>query len=49
MFVSNFEKLNYKNVEVRCGDGFAGWKEKAPFDSVIVTAAFDKIPTPLFE
>ena len=42
-------KLDYKNVDVRSGDGFAGWKEEAPFDSIIVTAACDKVPQPLFD
>ena len=34
-------------VEVRHGDGYAGWPERAPFDAVIVTAAPPKIPKPL--
>jgi protein-L-isoaspartate(D-aspartate) O-methyltransferase len=41
------EKLNYYNVTVRAGDGFAGWPEHAPFDGIIVTAAPDEIPPPL--
>jgi protein-L-isoaspartate(D-aspartate) O-methyltransferase len=43
------KNLGYKNVEVKCGDGFAGWKEKAPFDGIVVTAACDKVPQPLFD
>jgi protein-L-isoaspartate(D-aspartate) O-methyltransferase len=43
------DSLGYKNVEVRCGDGYKGWPEKAPFDAVIVTAAPDHIPEPLKE
>jgi len=35
------------NVHVRHGDGYAGWEEAAPFDSIIVTCAPDKIPEPL--
>jgi len=34
-------------VEVRTGDGYAGWPEHAPFDAVIVTAAPAVIPEPL--
>jgi protein-L-isoaspartate(D-aspartate) O-methyltransferase len=34
-------------VEVRTGDGYAGWPEHAPFDAVIVTAAPPAIPEPL--
>ncbi len=39
--------LGYKNVYVRCGDGYQGWPEHAPFDAIIVTAAPDHIPQPL--
>ena len=41
--------LGYKNVEVRVGDGYFGWPEKAPFDSIIVTAASNHIPPALIE
>tara|TARA_Y100001934_G_scaffold185282_1_gene218818 strand:+ start:10765 stop:11040 length:276 start_codon:yes stop_codon:yes gene_type:complete len=41
--------LNYTNVFVRAGDGYAGWPEKAPFDAVIVTCAPDAIPPRLVE
>jgi protein-L-isoaspartate(D-aspartate) O-methyltransferase len=33
------ERLGYRNVDVRSGDGAQGWPEKAPFDAIIVTAA----------
>ena len=39
--------LGYSNVHVRGGDGYFGWKEEAPFDAIIVTAAADHIPPPL--
>lgn len=41
--------LGYKNVLVKGGDGYKGWPEHAPFDSIIVTAAPDHIPQPLVE
>lgn len=41
--------LGYKNVTVRCGDGYKGWKEHAPFDAIIVTAAPDHVPQPLVD
>jgi protein-L-isoaspartate(D-aspartate) O-methyltransferase len=41
--------LGIRNVEVRSGDGYAGWPEKAPFDSIIVTCAPDHIPQPLID
>ena len=41
--------LGYSNVEVRIGDGYLGWPEKAPFDGIIVTAGALEIPMPLVE
>jgi protein-L-isoaspartate(D-aspartate) O-methyltransferase len=41
------QRLAYENVEVRIGDGYQGWKEHAPFDAIIVTAAASHIPPPL--
>jgi protein-L-isoaspartate(D-aspartate) O-methyltransferase len=43
------EQLGYRNVEVRIGDGYNGWPEAAPFDSIIVTAAPAEIPKPLID
>jgi len=37
------------NVFVRHGNGYAGWREEAPFDAMIVTAAPDHIPSALVE
>jgi protein-L-isoaspartate(D-aspartate) O-methyltransferase len=42
-------RLGYENIEVRIGDGYQGWKEQAPFDAIIVTAASEQIPPPLIE
>ena len=42
-------KLKYNNVKVKCGNGYIGWQEYAPFDAIIVTAAPDKIPEKLIE
>jgi protein-L-isoaspartate(D-aspartate) O-methyltransferase len=39
--------LGYKNVKIRRGDGYFGWKEYAPFDAIVVTAAPSEIPPPL--
>lgn len=38
------DSLNYYNVAIRVGDGSYGWKEEAPFDAIITTAAAPKIP-----
>jgi len=40
-------RLDYTNAHVKIGDGFQGWPEVAPFDSIIVTCAPDKVPQPL--
>ncbi len=41
--------LGYDNVVVRAGDGYKGWPEHAPFDSILVTAAANHVPAPLVE
>jgi protein-L-isoaspartate(D-aspartate) O-methyltransferase len=41
--------LGYRNVEVRHGDGTAGWAEHAPYDGIIVAAAATEAPPPLLE
>ncbi|MCA1371396.1 protein-L-isoaspartate(D-aspartate) O-methyltransferase [Bradyrhizobium sp. BRP14] len=42
-------ELRYNNVEVKVGDGYYGWPQHAPFDSIVVTAAASHIPPPLVE
>jgi protein-L-isoaspartate(D-aspartate) O-methyltransferase len=42
-------ELGYDNIAFRCGDGAAGWPEKAPFDGIIVTAAAREIPQALVD
>jgi len=42
-------ELGYKNIQVRCADGYFGWEEVAPFDAVMVTAASNHIPPPLLK
>ncbi len=42
-------RLGYENIEVRTGDGYLGWPEHQPFDSIIVTAAAPHVPPPLLE
>jgi protein-L-isoaspartate(D-aspartate) O-methyltransferase len=46
---SLFKKLGYKNIIGKSGDGYNGWKEHAPFDIIIVTAAPNEIPKPLID
>jgi protein-L-isoaspartate(D-aspartate) O-methyltransferase len=42
-------ELGYKSVVTRIGDGYRGWPEQAPFDSIIVTAAPRDVPPALIE
>lgn len=46
---SRLQRLGYDNVEVRHGDGYAGWVSEAPFDVIIVAAAPDHVPPALVE
>ena len=43
------DKLNFYNVAIRVGDGSYGWREEAPFDAIITTAAVPEIPQYLVE
>jgi len=40
-------KLVLSNVHAPPGDGWFGWKEEAPFDCVMITAAVGTVPPPL--
>jgi protein-L-isoaspartate(D-aspartate) O-methyltransferase len=40
-------ELGYGNIELRIGDGYAGWPDKAPFDAIVVTAAAPQVPPAL--
>jgi protein-L-isoaspartate(D-aspartate) O-methyltransferase len=46
---ATLQRLGYKNVHVKAGDGYKGWPEYAPFDAIIVTAAPDHVPQPLID
>ncbi|MBT8261555.1 MAG: protein-L-isoaspartate(D-aspartate) O-methyltransferase [Bacteroidia bacterium] len=46
---NRLKSLGYDNVEVRIGDGYLGWPEKAPFDAIIITAGIDHVPQPLID
>lgn len=41
------KELKYENITVICGDGYKGYKTKAPYDKIIVTAAPEKLPEEL--
>jgi protein-L-isoaspartate(D-aspartate) O-methyltransferase len=46
---ANLADQGVRNVEVVVGDGSAGLAEHAPFDAIIVSAAFPRVPPPLAE
>ena len=46
---ATLQRLGYKNVHLKIGDGYKGWPETAPFDAIIVTCAPDKVPQPLVD
>ncbi len=43
------EKLGYKNIHIKKGDGTLGWEEFAPFEKIVVTAASPQVPEPLLD
>ncbi|MHA4844800.1 protein-L-isoaspartate(D-aspartate) O-methyltransferase [Flavitalea antarctica] len=46
---ARLKNAGYSNIHVKVSDGYYGWKEKAPYDAIIVTAAAEFVPPPLLE
>jgi protein-L-isoaspartate(D-aspartate) O-methyltransferase len=46
---ATLQRLGYKNVHIKVGDGHKGWPEEAPFDAIIVTCAPENVPQPLVD
>src|SRR2546430_1084885 len=44
---ATLQRLGYKNVHLKVGDGYQGWPEEAPVDAIIVTCAPENVPQPL--
>lgn len=42
-------QLGYHTIEVKRGDGYLGWPEKAPFDAILLTAAPKEAPQTLLD
>lgn len=40
-------ELGYANVEVRTADGYYGWRERGPYDAMIIKEAIHHVPPPL--
>jgi len=45
---STLQRLEYRNVKIKVGDGTQGWAECAPFDAILVSAATAEMPPTLF-
>jgi len=43
------QRLGYRNIHVKIGDGYQGWPEHAPFDKIIVTCSPQDIPRALVD
>lgn len=46
---ARLKEMGYANIEIRIGDGYQGWPERAPFDAIVVTAAAPSVPRALVE
>ena len=46
---ANLARLGILNVEVAMGDGTKGLPEHAPYDAILISAAFPRVPPPLVE
>ncbi len=45
----HLNKLGYKNVTLKAGDGYLGWPKHAPFDAIVFTTSPAQIPEPIKE
>jgi protein-L-isoaspartate(D-aspartate) O-methyltransferase len=43
-----FEKLRLFNINIKCDDGRNGWREFAPYERILFSAATDEIPNEIF-
>ncbi len=41
-------QLGYR-AKIKCGDGYFGWPEEAPFQAIMITSAAGRIPEPLLK
>lgn len=45
----NIQRAKVSNVSLLLGDGTVGWREFAPYDAILVSAASPRVPEPLVE
>jgi protein-L-isoaspartate(D-aspartate) O-methyltransferase len=43
------QRLELRNVSLLLGDGTVGWREYAPYDAILISAAAPSVPQPLLE
>jgi protein-L-isoaspartate(D-aspartate) O-methyltransferase len=46
---TKLRKLGLHNVHIKLTDGYSGWRERAPFDAILVTAAPEQVPEVLLQ
>ncbi|HSM85269.1 MAG TPA: protein-L-isoaspartate(D-aspartate) O-methyltransferase [Candidatus Limnocylindrales bacterium] len=46
---NNLLRLGYQNVSIIAGDGSLGWRQAAPFNAIIVSAAAPRVPPALVQ
>lgn len=44
---ANLARHDIRNVDLRIGDGSCGVPDRAPYDAIVVSAAFPEVPPPL--
>lgn len=42
--IRRLQQLGFYNIHFHCGDGSQGWRQFAPFDAIVVTAAARQVP-----
>lgn len=45
----NIQRAGVRNVSLLLGDGTIGWRQYAPYDAILVSAASPRVPDPLVE
>jgi protein-L-isoaspartate(D-aspartate) O-methyltransferase len=45
----NIQRADVRNVSLLLGDGTVGWRQYAPYDAILVSAASPKVPEPLVQ
>jgi protein-L-isoaspartate(D-aspartate) O-methyltransferase len=46
---TTLQELGASNIHFRVGDGSCGWPEYAPYDSILVACAAERVPPPLID